>query len=169
MIKIIFQYIFSYQNYLKAQAYGLATPLLTCTPLYMAYTLPYLPYVYNAHFFFTNLPLKWRCALYTEPFVFMLGNLHNNTKSVKSNISQFYATKRNKSRQKVCLALYSTSVHVRQWHQSCNLFMITTEDLLYFLQYFDDKVNSMKNFPLGFVEVRSTHLCFGFLNKCGKI
>ena len=57
------------------------------------------------------------------------------------------------------------------WHQSCNLFtiIITIENLLHFLEYFDDKVNPMKNFPLGFVEVRSTHLFFGFLNKCRKI
>ena len=47
--------------------------------------------------------------------------------------------------------------------------MFTIENLLHFLEYFDDKVNSMKNFPLGFVEVRSTHLFFGFLDKCGKI
>ena len=122
------------------------------------------------HTFFSQiLPLKSRCTLYMEPFVFMLGNLHNNTKSAKSNNSQFYATSRNKSRQKVCLALYITSVHVCQWHQSCNLLTITIENMLYFLEYFNDKVNSMKNFPLGFVEVRSTHLCFGFLNKCEKI
>ena len=43
--------------------------------------------------------------------------------------------------------------------------MITIENLLHFLEYFDDKVSSMKNFPLGFVEVQSTHLFFGFLNK----
>ena len=45
--------------------------------------------------------------------------MHNNTKSAKSNNSQFYATSRNKSRQKVCLALYITSADVRQcqWHQ----------------------------------------------------
>ena len=104
-----------------------------------------------------------------EHFVFMLSNLHNNTKSAKSSNSQFYATSRTQSRQKVCLALYITSVHVRQWHPSCNLFTITIENLLHFLKYFDDKVNSMTNFPLGFVEVRSTHLFFGFLNKCGKI
>ena len=67
-------------------------------------------------FFSQILPLKSRCALYTEPFVFMLGNLHNNTKSAKSNNSQFYATSRNKLRQKVCLALNITLVHVRQWH-----------------------------------------------------
>ena len=67
--------------------------------------------------FFTQiLPLKSRYALYTEPFVFVGGNLHNNTKSAKSNNSQnFYATSRNKSRQKVCLALYITSVHVHQY------------------------------------------------------
>ena len=63
-------------------------------------------------FFSQILPLKSRCALYTEPSVFMLGNLHNNTKSAKSNNSQFYATSRNKSRQKVCLVLYSTSTSV---------------------------------------------------------
>ena len=121
-------------------------------------------------FFSQILALKSRCALYTEPFVFILGNLHNNTKSAESNNSQSYATSRNKSRQKVCLALY---VHhfspCLSWHQSCNLFTITIENLLHFLEYFDDKVNSMKNFPLGFVEVRSTHLFFGILNKCGKI
>ena len=39
---------------------------------------------------------------------------------------------------------------------------------MHFLEYFDDKVNSMKNFPLAFVEVRSTHLFFGFLNKLRK-
>ena len=115
------------------------------------------------------LPSKSRWALYTEPSVFMFGNLHNNAKSVKSNSFQFYAASRNKSRQKVCLALYITSGYVRQGHQSCNLFTITIENLLHFLKYFNDKVNSMKNVPLGFVEVRSTHLFFGFLNKCGKI
>ena len=120
-------------------------------------------------FFSQILSPKSRCALYTEPFVFMLGNLHNNTKSAKSNSFQFYATTRNKSRQNVCLALYKTSVHVRQWHQSRNLFTITIENLLHFREYFDDKVNSTKNFPLGFVEVRSTHIFFGFLSKCGKI
>ena len=99
----------------------------------------------------------------------LLDNLHNNTKSAKSNNSQFYATSRNKSRQKVCLALCITSVHVCQWHQSCNLFTITIENLLHFLEYFDGKVISMKNFPLGFVEVQSIHLYFGFLDKCGKI
>ena len=120
-------------------------------------------------FFSQILPPKSRCTLYTEPFVFMLGNLYNNTKSAKSNSFQFYATSRNKSRQKVFLALYITSVHVRQWHQSCNLLTIMIENLLHFLEYFDDKVNSVKKFPLAFVEVRSTHLFFGFLNKCRKI
>ena len=99
------------------------------------------------------LPLKSSCILYTEPFVFILGNLHNSTKGAKLNNSQFYATSRNKSRQKVCLALYITSVQVPQWHQSCNLFMIMIENLLHFLEYFDDKITSMKNFPLGFVKV----------------
>ena len=114
-------------------------------------------------FFSQILTQKLRCALYTEPSVFMLGNLHNNTKSAKSNSFQFYAASRNKSRQKACLALYITSVHIRQGHQSCNLF--TIKNLLHFLEYFDDKVNSMKNVPLGFVEVRSTHLFFEKMRK----
>ena len=89
------------------------------------------------HTFFSQiLPPKSRCALYTEPFAFMFGNLHNNTKSAKSNSFQFYATIRNKSRQKLCPACYITSVHVRQWHQSCNLFTITIKNLLHFLEYF---------------------------------
>ena len=40
-------------------------------------------------FFSQILPPKSRCALYTELFVFMLGNLHNNTKSAKSNSFNF--------------------------------------------------------------------------------
>ena len=77
---------------------------------------------------------------------------------------------RNKSRQKVCLALYITSVHIRRWHlhQSCNLFTIVIENLLHFLEYFDDKANSMKDFPLGFVKVQSTHLSFGFFEQMQK-
>ena len=43
------------------------------------------------------------------------------------------------------------------------MFMITNENLLHFLEYFDDKRICMKNFPLGFVMVRSTHLSFGFI------
>ena len=55
------------------------------------------------------------------------------------------------------------------WHRSCNLFTTMIGNLLHFLEYFNEKVNSMKNVPLGFVEVQSTHLFFGFLNKCRKI
>ena len=46
--------------------------------------------------------------------------------------------------------------------------MITIENLLHFLEYFDDIVNSMKNFPLGFVKVRSTHLSFWFFEQMQK-
>ena len=38
------------------------------------------------------------------------------------------------------------------------MLTITIENLLHFLEYFDDKIISMKNFPLGFVKVQSTHL-----------
>ena len=56
------------------------------------------------------------------------------------------------------------------WHQSCNLFMITIENLLHFLKYFNDKVNSMRNFPLGFVELRSKiqSLIFCFFEQMRK-
>ena len=80
-------------------------------------------------FFSQILPLKSRCTLYTEPFVFIWGNLHN-TKTAKLNNSQFYVTSRNKSRQKVCLALYITSVHIRQcqWHQSSVMQLVYDHD-----------------------------------------
>ena len=39
---------------------------------------------------------------------------------------------------------------------------ITIKNLLHFLEYFDDKIDSIKNFHLGFEEVRSIHLSFGF-------
>ena len=45
--------------------------------------------------------------------------------------------------------------------------MVTIENLLRFLKYFNDKIISVKNFPLGFVKVQSTHF-FCFLHKCGK-
>ena len=61
-------------------------------------------------FFSQILPLKSRCALYLEPFVFIWGNLHNNTKNTTWNDSQFYEARRNKSRQKVFQALYITSL-----------------------------------------------------------
>ena len=130
--------------------------------------IPYLP-VYNAHFFLTNLASKIEMSIIHGNFCFhVTGNLHNNTKSAKSNNSQFYAISRNKSRQKVCLALFITSVHICHGisHATCSQSRL--KNLLHFLEYFDDKVNSMKIF-LGFVEVRSTHLFSGFFNKWRKI
>ena len=35
------------------------------------------------------------------------------------------------------------------------LIKITIENLLHFLEYFNNKIDSMKNFPLGFEEVQS--------------
>ena len=37
------------------------------------------------------------------------------------------------------------------------MFTITIENLLRFHEYFDDKMISAKNFPLGFGKVQSTH------------
>ena len=45
--------------------------------------------MYNTHFFLTNFASKSRCTLYTEPFVFMLGNLHNNQKVPSQTASNF--------------------------------------------------------------------------------
>ena len=42
------------------------------------------------------------------------------------------------------------------------MFMITIENLLRFHEYFDDKMISMRNFPLDFRKVQSTHLSCGF-------
>ena len=47
--------------------------------------------------------------------------------------------------------------------------MITIENLLRFLEYFNDKKISMKNFPLDFAKVQSTNLSFGVLHKCRNI
>ena len=49
------------------------------------------------------------------------------------------------------------------------MFSIMIENLLHFLEYFDDKMIFMKNFPLGCAKVRFTHISFVFLHKCGKI
>ena len=46
------------------------------------------------------------------------------------------------------------------------MFMI--ENLLRFHEYFDDKMISTKNFPLGFWKVRSTHLSCGFFAQMWK-
>ena len=43
------------------------------------------------------------------------------------------------------------------------MFMINIENLLHFLQYFDEKKINTKNFSLGFVKVQSTHLIIFWL------
>ena len=48
------------------------------------------------------------------------------------------------------------------------MFMITIENLLRFHEYFDDKIISMKNFPLDFDKVRSTHISCGFFTQMWK-
>ena len=124
--------------------------------------------MYNAHFFLTNFASKIEMRIIHRTFCF-----HEviciTSQKVQSRTTPNFMQPVEIIKTKVCRALYITSVHVHQWHrdQACNLFMITTENLLHFLEYFDDKANSMMDFPLGFVKVRSTHLSFGFLNKCG--
>ena len=48
------------------------------------------------------------------------------------------------------------------------MFTITIENLLRFQEYFNDKIISTKNFPLGFGKVRSTHLSCGFFAQMWK-
>ena len=48
------------------------------------------------------------------------------------------------------------------------MFTITIENLLRFHEYFDDKMISMKNFPLDFEKVRSTHISCGFFAQMWK-
>ena len=43
------------------------------------------------------------------------------------------------------------------------MFTITIENLLRFHEYFNDKMISMKNFPLDFEKVRSTHMILWLL------
>ena len=68
---------------------------------------------------------------------------------------------------KLYTSLHS-SVHIHPCQFESHMFMITIENLLVFLEYFNDKIISMKNFPLGFVKVCSTHFSFGFLHKMQK-
>ena len=46
--------------------------------------------------------------------------------------------------------------------------MFTIENLLRFHEYFDNKMISMKNFPLDFEKVRSTHISCGFFARMWK-
>ena len=48
------------------------------------------------------------------------------------------------------------------------MFTITIENLLRFHEYFDDKMISMKNSPLDFEKVRSTHISCGFFAQVWK-
>ena len=48
------------------------------------------------------------------------------------------------------------------------MFIITIENLLRFHEHFDEKMISMKNFPLGFGKVRSSHLSCGFFAQMWK-
>ena len=49
-----------------------------------------------------------------------------------------------------------------------HMFTITIENLLRFHEYSDDKMISMKNFPLGFGKVQSNHLSCGFFAQMWK-
>ena len=48
------------------------------------------------------------------------------------------------------------------------MFTITTENLLRFHEYFDDKMSSMKNFPLDFVKFDLLIYLMASSRKCGK-
>ena len=49
------------------------------------------------------------------------------------------------------------------------MFTITIENLLHFHEYFDDKMISTKNFPLGFEKLNLLIYLVASLHKCGKI
>ena len=67
------------------------------------------------------------------------------------------------------VTFYGVTRSVISFESHVLLFTTTIAKLLRFLEYFHEKIISMKNFPLRFVKVRSTHLSFRFLHKCGKI
>ena len=48
------------------------------------------------------------------------------------------------------------------------MFTITIENLLPFQEHFDNKTISMKNFPLDFEKVQSTHISCGFFAQMWK-
>ena len=48
------------------------------------------------------------------------------------------------------------------------MFTITIENLLRFYEYFDDRIISMKDFPLEFEKVRCTHISCGFFAQMWK-
>ena len=48
------------------------------------------------------------------------------------------------------------------------MFTITNENLLRFHEYFGDKMSFMKNFPLDFEKVLSTHISYGFFAQMRK-
>ena len=48
------------------------------------------------------------------------------------------------------------------------MFTIVIENLLRFHEYFDDKMISMKDFPLDFEKVQSTHISCGFFAQMWK-
>ena len=48
------------------------------------------------------------------------------------------------------------------------MFTIMIENLLRFHEYFDDKMISMKDFPLDFEKVQSTHISCGFFAQMWK-
>ena len=48
------------------------------------------------------------------------------------------------------------------------MFTITIENLLHFHEYFNDKMISMKSFPLDFGIVRSTRISSGFFAQMWK-
>ena len=48
------------------------------------------------------------------------------------------------------------------------MFTVMIENLLRFHEYFEGKMISTKNFPLGFEKVRSTYLSCGFFAQMWK-
>ena len=48
------------------------------------------------------------------------------------------------------------------------MFTIAIENLLHFHEYFDDRMISMKDFPLDFEKVLSTHISCGFFAQMWK-
>ena len=123
-------------------------------------------------FFAQMLLFKSRCALCMDPFVFIQSSFHNNTKNAKSNNSQFYkAWSLNQEKVNIWLASYITSVNVHQSvHYGLTDHTIRIENMLHFLEIFNDKTISIKNFPLLLCKGSMHSFIFFFLlHKCRKI
>ena len=88
---------------------------------YIFIKLLYLPDMCIVHTFFSEiLPLKSRCALYMEPFVFKWGDLHIIATQKIQSLTTHNFMKQGEINQNKTFVNYisNVSVHIHQWHET---------------------------------------------------